>query len=142
VNGGEKVSAGFVVARGDGAKLLELGEEILDQVARLVEVTVIVAADLAVGLGWDHHGLPGARERIDDALLVVECLVADQRQVERDGIAERIVTDGRLIFLKGDIAGVVQRVLDMPVTSDCGSSEACGGGMIGHVVCYLGGAAP
>ncbi len=111
VNGGEKVSAGFVVARGDGAKLLEFGEEILDQVARLVEVTVIVAADLAVGLGWDHHGLPGARERIDDALLGVECLVADQRiglhsrqqvvgshevmglttgQVERDGIAEGI----------------------------------------------------
>ena len=111
VNGGEKVSAGFVVARGDGAKLLELGEEILDQMARLVEVTVIVAADLAVGLGWDHHGLPGARERIDDALLGVECLVADQRiglhsrqqvvgshevmglttgQVERDGIAEGV----------------------------------------------------
>jgi len=111
VNGGEKVSAGFVVARGDGAKLLEFGEEILDQVARLVEVTVIVAADLAVGLGWNHHGLPGACERIDDALLGVECLVADQRiglhsrqqvvgshevmglttgQVERDGIAEGI----------------------------------------------------
>ena len=90
---------------------LSLAKKFSIRLARLVEVTVIVAADLAVGLGWDHHGLPGARERIDDALLGVECLVADQRiglhsrqqvvgshevmglttgQVERDGIAEGI----------------------------------------------------
>jgi len=52
------------------------------------------------------------------------------------------MTDARLIFLKGDIAGVVQGVLNMPVTSDCDGSEACGGRRIGYVICYLGGAAP
>ena len=52
------------------------------------------------------------------------------------------MANARLILLKGDVADVVQRVLDMPVTSDCGGSQACRGGRIGHVVCHLGGAAP
>ena len=52
------------------------------------------------------------------------------------------MANARLILLKGDVASVVQRVLDVPVTSDCGGSQACRGGTIGEVVCHLGGAAP
>jgi len=37
VNAGEKISGGLVVALGDGSVLLELAEEILDRVARLIE---------------------------------------------------------------------------------------------------------
>ena len=79
MNGGQEVAGSLVVARGDGAELLEFGEEILDQVARLEQVSVIVAAHFPVGLGRDHHGLAGGEERIDDPLLGIERLVGDQR---------------------------------------------------------------
>ena len=52
------------------------------------------------------------------------------------------MTDARLIFLEGDVAGVVQSILDMPVTSDCGGGVGCRHRVTGCVVCYLGGAAP
>jgi len=76
--GGEEVSGGLVVAGGDGAELLEFGEEIFDEVACLEQVAIIVTADLAVGFGRDHHGLTGGDERVDDALLGVEGFVGDQ----------------------------------------------------------------
>ena len=109
--GGEEVSGGLVVAGGDGAELLEFGEEIFDEVACLEQVAIIVTADLAVGFGRDHHGLSGGDERIDDALLGVEGFVGDQciglysrqqvigpdeimgfttAQVEIGGISERV----------------------------------------------------
>src|SRR3954447_7253495 len=69
----------LVVAGGDGAVLLQLGEEVLDQVPRLVEVGVVGAGLLAVGLGRDHGRLAGPRERPEDALLGVVGLVGDQR---------------------------------------------------------------
>ena len=40
VDGGEEISGGFVVARGDSSELFEFAEEILDQVARLVELGI------------------------------------------------------------------------------------------------------
>jgi hypothetical protein len=39
-DGSEEISGGFVIACGDGAKLREFSEEILDQVARLREFSV------------------------------------------------------------------------------------------------------
>jgi len=47
------------------------------------------------------------------------------------------MTDAGLIFLEGDIACVVQAVLDVPMASDCGSGMACRYGSIGHIVCDL-----
>ncbi|HME23889.1 MAG TPA: hypothetical protein VKI44_21600 [Acetobacteraceae bacterium] len=47
LNGGEKVAPGLIVSDGDGAKLLEPGEEVLDQVPAPEEVTIVVAAHLA-----------------------------------------------------------------------------------------------
>ena len=52
------------------------------------------------------------------------------------------MTDAGLIFLEGDIACVVQAVLDVPMASDCGSGMACRYGSIGHIVCDLGSSAP
>ena len=43
VDGGKEVSGGFVVARCDCAELLEFAEEVLDEMARLVEFLVVVA---------------------------------------------------------------------------------------------------
>lgn len=68
----------FVVAGGDGTKLLEPGKEVLDEMARFVEFPVIVPWDVPVGLGWDDGGLAGLGERGEDALIGIECLVCDQ----------------------------------------------------------------
>jgi hypothetical protein len=46
---------------------------------RLVEVLVVRAGVLAVGLGRDHRGLAGPGERVEHPLLGVERLVGDQR---------------------------------------------------------------
>jgi hypothetical protein len=43
-------------AGGDRTKLLDLGEEVLDQVARHVKLSVIVARQGPVGPRWDHGG--------------------------------------------------------------------------------------
>ena len=50
---GEEVSREFVEAGGDGAELLEFGEEVLDQMARLVQVFIIVARVFSVGFGGE-----------------------------------------------------------------------------------------
>src|SRR3954449_12226900 len=79
VDGAEKVDRPLVVAGRDRPVLLQLGEEVLDQVARLVEVLVVGPGLLAVGLGRDHGRLAGPCERPEHALLGVERLVGDQR---------------------------------------------------------------
>ncbi len=43
IDGGEEAAAGLVVAGGDPPELLELGEEVLDQMARLIDVPIEVA---------------------------------------------------------------------------------------------------
>lgn len=52
------------------------------------------------------------------------------------------MTDAGLVFLEGDVRRVVQRILDVPVVSDCGGGTArrCSG--VGYIECDLGGAAP
>src|SRR5262252_4849148 len=48
-------------------KLRDLGEEVLDQMARAIELPVIVARQGPVGARWDHCGLAGGRQRLKDA---------------------------------------------------------------------------
>ena len=55
MDGGEEISGGFVVARSDGAELLELAEEILDEMARLVHLFVEETREFAVALGRDDR---------------------------------------------------------------------------------------
>jgi hypothetical protein len=50
LDGGGKISGGFVVACRDSPKLLELAEEICDQPAGLVEVFVVRPRLFAIGL--------------------------------------------------------------------------------------------
>jgi hypothetical protein len=49
MNASKEVSGCFLVARGDGSKLLELGEEVLDEVACLLDVLVVGPFNLPVG---------------------------------------------------------------------------------------------
>ena len=60
VDGCEEVSRGFVVARCDCPELLELAEEILDEVPRLVEFLVVVALYRPITPGRDYRDLVAA----------------------------------------------------------------------------------
>lgn len=51
----------LVVAHGDGAGLLQACEEVLDQVARLVQMPVLVALHLASTDAGDDHSLARLR---------------------------------------------------------------------------------
>ena len=78
LDGGEEVLFGFVVARRDGTKLFEPGEEVLDQVTCFEEIAVIVSADFAVGLGRDYRRLTGRGQWHNDPFVGVEGFVGDQ----------------------------------------------------------------
>jgi hypothetical protein len=70
---------GLLVAGGDRAKLLDLGEEVLDQMARAIKLSIVVARPGPVGSRRDHRGLTSSGQRLKDALIRVERLVGDQR---------------------------------------------------------------
>jgi hypothetical protein len=59
VNGGEEISRGFVVVRGKGSELFEFTEEILDEVARLVEMFVEITSRGAVAAERNDRPLAG-----------------------------------------------------------------------------------
>src|SRR4051794_4776467 len=67
------------VASGNCPELLELGKEVLDEVARLVEVFVESARRLAGCARWDHRRLAGFRERLEHALVRIERFVGNER---------------------------------------------------------------
>jgi hypothetical protein len=48
---GEKISGEFVVAGGNGAKVLNFIEEALDEVALAVECEIAIALGLSIGFG-------------------------------------------------------------------------------------------
>ena len=79
MDGGEEVARGFVIARGDGAELLELAKEVLDEMARLVERPVVRSRCDAIALGWDDRELVGGGEWFDHPGVGVERLVGDER---------------------------------------------------------------
>ena len=67
------------VASGNGPELLELGKEVLDEVARLVEVFVEGARRLAGFARWDDRCLAGFSERLEHALVGIERFVGNER---------------------------------------------------------------
>ena len=77
---GEEIPRGLIVARrdGDGAELFEFAEEILDQVARLVERLIELAGRCSVLLRRDDGGFSGTRERLEDAIVGILGFVGDQ----------------------------------------------------------------
>jgi len=51
LDGCEKISGEFIVARRDGAKVLNFIEEELDEVALTVECEIAIALGLSIGFG-------------------------------------------------------------------------------------------
>ena len=78
MNAGQETLRGLVVASGNGPELLELGKEVLDEVARLVEVFVEGARRLAGCARWDHRRA-GFSERLEHALVRIERFVGNER---------------------------------------------------------------
>ena len=77
MDGTEEVAGGLVVARGDAARLLELVEELLNQVACLAQMLVIVARRLAAALGRNHDAFARLLQGSDDPLLGIISLVGN-----------------------------------------------------------------
>lgn len=64
---GEKISSGFIVAHDDGPKLLEPAEEVLEQAASFVVVSVVRARLFALGLcgnDWFYFGVAESRRQL------------------------------------------------------------------------------
>ena len=79
VNGSKEISGGFVVARGDCPELLEPAEEILDQVARLLEFSVKLARCQAIWPGWDYGRFAGGGQGPENSRIGIEGPVGDQQ---------------------------------------------------------------
>ena len=111
MNRAEEVAGGLVVASRNGAVLLEFGEEVLDEVAGLVQVLVMAALLLARAARWNHHRFASLHQRLDHASLSIVGLVGNDgvgwrawqqrictfeivslswRQVQSRGITQRI----------------------------------------------------
>jgi hypothetical protein len=58
--------------------LLELAEEVLHQVARLVHLPVKGALDPSIALGWDHELFSCRKQRFDHALVGSEGFIREQ----------------------------------------------------------------
>jgi len=79
VDCGEEVARGLVISGSDRAKLLEFGKEVLDQMARCIEMTIEVPGQLPIGFRWDHGGLARRCQRCDDPLVRIKGFISDQR---------------------------------------------------------------
>lgn len=78
MDAGEEVSGGLVVARGNGAVLLELAVEILDEMACLVHFFIKSALVFAIALRRDHDVFSCLAKRFDHPLVGIEGFVCHQ----------------------------------------------------------------
>ena len=63
---------------GDGSELLELAEEVLDEVALPVDLSIIVARVRSCGFGRNDRSDAGGAEWLDDPLVGVEGAIGEQ----------------------------------------------------------------
>ena len=77
LNRGEKISGEFVIAGRNGAKVLNLVEEALDEVAFAVECEIAIALGLSVGFGGNYRRDLPLCEALDERISVVG-FVCDQ----------------------------------------------------------------
>lgn len=68
----KKDLGGFIVTCGDGAELLEFGEEVLNQVARFVHIFIVGARSFSVGLWRDDDLFSCLFERFYDSFISIK----------------------------------------------------------------------
>ena len=123
---GEKISGKFVVACGDGAKMLEFVEEAFDEIAFAVEREVAAARGFAIGL-WRNHGgdLPlveGGDQSVGIVSLVAEEGLGVGAFEQRFGTSQIV----SLPWREHQIDGIAQRVdegVDFGRQSAAGSAD-------------------
>src|SRR5690606_25243676 len=74
----EEIRSPLVVSSCDGAELLQLTEEVLDEMAGGIEVVIIWTRFPAPRHRWNHRGFSGAQERLDHSLVGIESFVGEQ----------------------------------------------------------------
>ena len=77
MDGAQEVARGFVIARGNGAVLLEPGKEVLNQVTGLVQLAVTAGLVPVRDFWGNHHGLAGSQQRLEHPGLRVTILVCN-----------------------------------------------------------------
>ena len=98
VNAGEESLGEFVVASGDGPKVLEHVEETLNEIAFTVESEIAPTWGFSIGLGRDDWGDRPIAEGSDDGV-GVEGLVSDQ-SAGIDGFDQRFGTSEIVILAR------------------------------------------
>src|SRR5207248_9558800 len=78
MDAGEEVSGGLVIAGGNGAVLLELAVEILDEMACLVHFFIESTLVFAIALWRDHQVVSCRAKRFDHPLVGIEGFVCHQ----------------------------------------------------------------
>jgi len=58
--------------------VLEIRWQILDQMARLVHLSIKIARRLAIALGWNYRGLPRRQKGFNHAFIGIEGLISRQ----------------------------------------------------------------
>jgi hypothetical protein len=121
LNSGEEISSEFVVAGGDGTKVLELVEEALDEVAFAIEREIALTLGFSVGLWRNHRSDSSPGERVDQWIGVVG-LVAEQG-AGIDGVDQRLGASQIVALTRREdqFDGIAQRI-DKSV--DFGSQSA------------------
>ena len=111
MDGGEKVLCGLVVASGDGPELLETTEEILNQMAMFVKLSVVIAHLRSIFLGRYDGDLAGGSKRGKHPLVSVKGLVGnDDLRLDRGQKVIRAVEIMRLTRAQQKISRITQRI--------------------------------
>ena len=96
---GEEIPRGLIVACSDAAELFKFAEEILDQVACLVERLIKLAGRCSVLPRRDDGGFSGTCQRLEDAIVGIVGFVGDQ---DRGGhLRQQRIGAGEIMGLSG-----------------------------------------
>src|SRR5207248_5475685 len=92
MDAGEEVSGGLVIAGGNGAVLLELAVEILDEMACLVHFFIESTLVFAIALWRDHQVFSCRAKRFDHPLVGIEGFVCQDRKSTRLNSSHRTIS--------------------------------------------------
>lgn len=139
INGAEEVAGGLVVAGGDAAILLELGEELLDQVTRPVQVFVIVTRLFAAALGRNDDAFARVLQPIDHPFLGIVgfvgnnggCLNARQQRIR----AVQVVRLPRRQMKTGRVAQGIDGGMDFRAQPAAAAPDRFGASFFAPALC-------
>ena len=107
---GEKVSGKFVVARRDGAKVLEFVKEALDEITLAIQSKIAGQWRGAAGVGRNHRGDLPLGEGLDEGVGIV-CLVGNERPWI--GMLEQRLAAGEIVVLswgENELDGIAESI--------------------------------